>query len=730
MYTFHVFEYLFITLEASGIFVYLRVSSYPLINLYGAYKMIYVSAASRMFDMKGCLQLITSLVALYMSTHDESVIDDGLKNCSLAIRRINKKLKNTSSVGGKQSLLTTLNHVKSYRSKFKFLRKKGSGIESRRKETARDRVKWNDSTSAFGSRIRTGVIANLKHKDPKDFLMDSRSIFHRRLINALKKDEAVKVNAVFCGEFRIMTANKIQEEYKYFTTSNSPIYRDTNITEWFNKNVLVPILKELEEFQERDSGWALVNVVNLGVNINKFTPQLGSSYIKLPPQIRDKNACINIKNKDEACFAWAVTSALHPVEMHPERISKYPHYSKVLKLKGIQFPMTMKQIPNFEKQNQISINVYVLKKEQDVFNTFPSYLTNNMMKKHVNLLLLVQDRYTDDGTPVRYHYVWIKNLSRLVSSQLSREKNRKFICDRCLRYFRSQEKIDKHSEDCRNMNETSIKMPEIGKNILKFKNHQNKEKVPFLIYADLESILKPTNSKNNYQEHKAAAVGYYVKCSYDDTLSFYRSYRGPNSMTWFADEMNQFAEDVETVFLCPYDIDMTSKQEVEFRKATHCHICEESFKPGEKKVRDHNHLLAENNYRGAAHEGCNINYKDSHTIPVVFHNLSGYDANFVIKDIATRMEGKIELLPITKEKYISFTKHYDEYCVNFRFIDSFRFMSSSLDRLSSGLEDFPNLKSQFPNEPEEHISLLTKKGVMPYDYIDSNDRFNETSPTN
>lgn len=683
---------------------------------------IFVSVSPKMFNIEDCLQLIKSLVALFISTSNMENFDRGLRECSLALRRINKRLKCYKTVGEKQKMMTALNHVKSYRSQLKSIRKQGAGI----KESVWNRVHWDDSTSAFESRIRTGVMSNLKHKEPKAFLVDCEAIFRRRILNVLKKYEAVKVNMVFCGEFEIMTANKIQKEYKYFTTSNSPIYRETNITEWFNRNVLVPILKDLEEFQERDSGWALVNVINLGVNINKFTPQLGSSYIELPPQIKNKGACINVKNNDDACFTWALMAALHPVDIHSERISNYPHYSKILKLKGIQFPMTIKQIPNFEKQNQISINVYVLKKEKKNFATLPTYLTKNKMKRHVNLLL-VQDRYDDDDTPIKYHYVWIKNLSRLVSNQLSREGHKKFICDRCLRYFRSEEKLKSHSEDCGKMNETAIKMPEIGNNILKFKNYKNKEKAPFIIYADLESILKPANTKNNYQEHKAAAVGYYVKCSYDDSLSFYRSYRGPNCMKWFADEMTQFAEDVETVFLCPYDIDMTPQQETEFQKATHCHICEEMFKPGEKKVRDHNHILVVNNYRGAAHEGCNINYKDSHTIPVVFHNLSGYDANFVIQDIATRMEGKIDLLPITKEKYISFTKHYDDFSINFRFIDSFRFMASSLDQLSSYLEEFPNLKLQFPNESEEHISLLTKKGVMPYDYIDSNDRFNDTS---
>ncbi|KAB0804497.1 hypothetical protein PPYR_01467 [Photinus pyralis] len=170
---------------------------------------------------------------------------------------------------------------------------------------------------------------------------------------------------------------------------------------------------------------------------------------------------------------------------------------------------------------------------------------------------------------------------------------------------------------------------------------------------------------------------------------------------------------------------MTPQQELEFQAATHCHICEQSFKSGQKKVRDHNHLIPENNFRGAACEGCNVNYQDTHTIPVVFHNLSGYDAHFVVTDIATRMDGKIDLLPITKEKYISFTKHINESRICFRFIDSFRFMASSLDKLSSALTNFPNLKSQFSTLPEDQFNILTKKGIMPYDYFDSFDRFDE-----
>ncbi|EZA58220.1 hypothetical protein X777_01597 [Ooceraea biroi] len=105
-------------------------------------------------------------------------------------------------------------------------------------------------------------------------------------------------------------------------------------------------------------------------------------------------------------------------------------------------------------------------------------------------------------------------------------------------------------------------------------------------------------------------------------------------------------------------VELTQDERENFNSAIHCYIYEKPFAPDDTRVRDHCHLTGR--YRGPAHANCNLNYKDSYTIPIVFHNLSGYDAHFIIKELANNFKGNVDVLPITKEKYISFTKHVND----------------------------------------------------------------------
>src|SRR5215831_5465064 len=105
--------------------------------------------------------------------------------------------------------------------------------------------------------------------------------------------------------------------------------------EWYKLLVVEPTLASLDEFQERDSGWALSRILNLTININKYNPLHAGCNIRLPRKIMLKRAIINVKSTDNACFAWSVVAALHLAKNQAERMLSYPHYSTILNLKDI-----------------------------------------------------------------------------------------------------------------------------------------------------------------------------------------------------------------------------------------------------------------------------------------------------------------------------------------------------------------------------------------------------------
>ena len=134
-------------------------------------------------------------------------------------------------------------------------------------------------------------------------------------------------------------------------------------------------------------------------------------------------------------------------------------------------------------------------------------------------------------------------------------------------------------------------------------------------------------------------------------------------------------------------------------------------------MHDHCHFTGE--FRGAAYAECNLHYqirKNKYHLPILFHNLKGYDSHLIFQDVKTKHR-RIDVITNNSEKYISFS------IGKLKFLDSMQFLSGSLDTLSNQLkpEQFKHFKISYPGEKYQNI--LLKKGVYPYSYMDNMDKF-------
>lgn len=541
-----------------------------------------------------------------------------------------------------------------------------------------------------------------------------------------------------------------EKQTLHIHTKSVAVDRHTDLFTFFEETVVKYLLPKIDDVIIQGSGFTLSSIDELVVQVNQHDLINGNSYIELPKYLAKKRAIINVKNSDEMCFKWAVLSALYPKKWHMNQVRQYLQHNEKLNFNGIEFPMKVQHITKFEKLNPtISINVYIFVEKTEKIQ--PLRLTKEVKSSHIHLLLLTEsdDSYDDDDIVedvdncVKSHYCWIKNLSRLISSQISNHNGQLFMCDRCLNHFHSVDKLTEHNNYCVRQNEYQIEMPKEGSDIINFKNYKNQLEATFIIYADLETLLKkPTEkfcqSKKQatvaLQEHEVYSIGYYLKCSFDASKSYYRAKRGKDCIDWFVQELYNAAMDFAFYFNENIPKKMSNEDESNFQNAKICHICEKPFQIGEEgMVRDHSHFTGK--FRGAAHSNCNLQYNENRTIPVVFHNLTNYDSHFLVKKLVHGFEGDTKIIPINSEKYISFIKTVDksarkfQHMIKFKFIDSFRFMASSLDFLSSLIpsEKKAILRQEFQDLPEEQLRVLERKGIFCYDYVDSWEKLDETS---
>ena len=298
------------------------------------------------------------------------------------------------------------------------------------------------------------------------------------------------------------------------------------------------------------------------------------------------------------------------------------------------------------------------------------------------------------------------------------------------------------------------------------------------------------SSTTKINKHKPSGYSIFTSCSFDESKNKVNYYRGDDCMKKFCKDLRERA-----MKIINYEkkrmLLLTTEEKIHYNKQKMCYICKKEFnnndttesssleRKKQQKVKDHCHYTGK--YRGAAHNICNLRYKVPKEIPVVFHNGSTYDDHFIIKELVKEFDGNFDCLGENTIKYITFSvplkkkienKASIEINYKIKFIDCWRFMSSSLsklvDNLSEGIHnnkcsdckcnlDYIKIKNEklplkcfncnsyykkkfnkdlikkfkntysFCNDDLNKFILLLRKGVYPYEYMDSWEKFNEAS---
>ena len=471
----------------------------------------------------------------------------------------------------------------------------------------------------------------------------------------------------------------------------------------------------------------------LDVNFHQLNLMRGSSYLPLPDWLVSKKAIVNPHNDDEECFKWSVITAENAGMKDPQCVSNLRKSMDNYDWSGLEFPVSIKDIGKFETRNNISVNVLAVE-GRDIY----IHRKGRRVGREINLLMVSKDSI--------HHYTAIKSLRRLLSSKNSNTNRKQHFCMNCLQGFTQESSRDQHQVYCENNKSVRVEMPKQGSTI-EFKDGQNQFRVPFIMYADFELILEPMDPvesgspnpsqpyTNEANQHTPSGWCVYSKFAYGDVDNPLRTYGCKDCIEAFCNYIKGEALRLYHMFPELPMGPLTKKQWNKYKKATKCHICYKPFTQRNLKVTDHCHYTGL--YRGPAHSLCNLRYKIPSYIPVMFHNLSGYDAHLSIRELGAHTS-EMGVITKNKEDYIRFSIKVpvDSYIdkngeekdklIELRLIDSFKFMSSSLDSLTKNLVRGGQKLFGFEDYSELQYDLLTRKGVYPYEYVNSWDRFNET----
>ena len=387
------------------------------------------------------------------------------------------------------------------------------------------------------------------------------------------------------------------------------------------------------------------------------------------------------------------------------------------KTNELQFPTNIYQIENFAKNNNFCYYIWNVEEPNSI--EFKIYLDTVINKKEKIKETIHLLKYYD-------HFALITDPERFMKSKNTFGiHNSSKICDLCYQvYFNSEELLEKHKNVCfMAFDKPSYYLPDENYEI-KFENIYKQVKKRNIVYADCESILQSCNQtfgkSVKSDKHIPIAIGsLFMENERGFVVETYKEFFGENCVENFINSIMAFAKTLYNKMMT-----LKNKQNYPFKVYKKfivygvCSICK-------KKI--NNELIttiAENNEfidYGPVHEECLKNFNFRLDVTVFFHNLKGYDSHFLIDEFAKKFKNFF-CIPKSKEKNVMFSGYYgNKNDIKISFVDSFAFLNSSLDSLSSKLTNF-RFKKNFDNISAEYYN---RKMSFPYEYVDSIEKLYE-----
>ena len=374
-------------------------------------------------------------------------------------------------------------------------------------------------------------------------------------------------------------------------------------------------------------------------------------------------------------------------------------------------PTTLNDIKVFENNNKICIIVlqYVDQKVCKLQNGNMKYYTNN---KDIVFLLLIEEGKNK-------HFTYVKSIGKLLCINNDHPHD---VCPNCLQSIPKGASYEKHIKLCLPSEDVTTVIFKAENEKISFNKYKKMLKRPYIIYADFEASLIDTGDESKYQRHIGNSYCFYVVCNHDENQNKLYSYHGEDAVKQFIIDVNAVVNKLMKIQHGDVGMKKTKEECILFANQKVCHICDKEITENDVKVWDHDHMTGK--LRGAAHNECNINFKLDKYVPIVFHNLRGYDGHLILREAyKINPNWRYQIIPQNHQKFMSLK------IGAMQFIDSLLFMNESLDTLVKNLKgkdnDINNLihtKMHF----NENTSLMSRKGVYPYDYVNNDDVFNDT----